>query len=847
MLFNIITYCYVYNTQIQSAQSKNQAGFCGNTLSGSNVISKSYAAKIIVDYSKQYSTTYGFEWVGNNSSASNTAEECYSTLADTEGTACSNYQRAAVYNSSKSRGVTGMTSDALIEAVLATGGYEVKATVNDGYPYLKKGFDGTVATSYEGGSGTADDPYQIATPGQLLLASRKVQADVHNTAHFILTSDIDYNNQPWEPIGYSGVNGNKHFKGTFDGNNHVVRNLTLADNDYYYAGFFGLLTGATVKNLGIENFQLIHKNVADNNIRVIGGFVGAARAESSTQRGTTIENCYIKNSSVHQTRAYGASSSGAYIDTNLGAFIGNVDMRYGSTEIKNCYADTVSLYTGIQGRACGFIAGVTEYNHANAMPLKLTNCYAANITNGRNSTATTLIGFGTTASSSAIYDPAKIVLNNCYSTFETRVGTDTNANKIPDTAGTCFGEVGADVDTISAVFENLDGWQDGELINDGFPALAWEGVETAPEYQIMSVKKSIRSMNITGSAGSYTSAPSSDYKVTVNVERRPDVTGTANVYVAGYDASGRLTGAEVATVGVNEFPFTADINGKDAVTVKVFLWNENQTPLIDEPYVATTDEDSPLTEVWTYKADSNQPVRKTRFVMIGDSLMDARADGTGYGWERYIGNYLAEDTTVIKHGHSGATMKMIIEGRNTDKHWCNWESIRNEFGAGDVVILGLGTNDSSRISGTYSDPAEHYSVDQFKAWYKEIIADVKAKGATIVLLTPPPNSGSISNGAFYDPEGTPRTAIKEVAAETGVTVLDTTKLYADAINAYGEENNYTAAEMKATIDGSGNVTAEGIIFRDYLHFTAVGADLMAKTVATELAKIAGIEDFIVLQ
>ena len=103
-------------------------------MSGSNVISKSYAAKIIVDYSKQYSTTYGFEWAGNNSSASNTAEECYSTLADTEGTACSNYQRAAVYNSSKSRGVTGMTSDALIEAVLATGGYEVKATVNDGYP-----------------------------------------------------------------------------------------------------------------------------------------------------------------------------------------------------------------------------------------------------------------------------------------------------------------------------------------------------------------------------------------------------------------------------------------------------------------------------------------------------------------------------------------------------------------------------------------------------------------------------------------------------------------------------------------------------------------------------------------
>ena len=841
---NSISYCYVYNTEVRSANAKTQAGFVGNCLSGSNVVNNSYAAKITTDRTSTFPTTYGFGYNSRTDVTTNAANNCWSTLADAQGTYCANYGYAMAYKPASSLGVSGATSDALIEAMLATGMYESKATVNDGFPYLKTGFDGTVATSYDGGSGTADDPFQIATPGQLLLASKKVYAGVHNQSHFILTSDIDFNNQPWEPIGWSGVNGDHHFCGTFDGNNHVVKNLTLADGEYHYAGFFGLLTGAVVKDLGVENFQLVRKNTAGNNIRVVGGFVGSARSTNAGV-GTTITNCYVKNSSVHQTQNYGASSSGVYIDTNLGGFIGTVDMRYCSTEIKDCYVENVSLYTAIQGEACGFIGGVTEYSNASAKPVKLTNCYAANVTNGRNSTVTTLVGFGYTGSESTIFNAEKIVVSNCYSTFTTRQGTDTNASKIKD--GIYFGTEGADKTTIVNAFENLNGWQVNANINDGYPCLDFEIPPEKADYAIKSVNKEIVQLNVSGSSGSYTSNPATDCKVTVAIDRKPGVTGTANVYVAGYDATGRLTGADVATVDKNTFSYTANINGETATVVKVFVWNENQTPLIDEPYVATTSRLTPLEEVWTYKVDSNEPVRKTRFVMIGDSLMDSTATGTGNGWERFIGDYLADNTTVLKHGHSGSTVQMLINGRTTDKHTCSWETIRNEFGSGDVVILGLGTNDASRINGTFSDATQHYSVDQFKAWYKEIIADVKAKGATIVLLTPPPNSGSVSNVEFYDPESTPRTAIKEVASETGVTVLDTTKLYADAINAYGVENGYTAAEMKATVDGSGNTIAQGIIFRDYLHFTAVGADLMAKTVATELAKIAGIKNFVVLQ
>lgn len=51
-------------------------------------------------------------------------------------------------------------------------------------------------TTFEGGSGTAEDPWQIATAEQL----NRVREDL--TAHYILIADIDLSDyENWEPIG----------------------------------------------------------------------------------------------------------------------------------------------------------------------------------------------------------------------------------------------------------------------------------------------------------------------------------------------------------------------------------------------------------------------------------------------------------------------------------------------------------------------------------------------------------------------------------------------------------------------------------------------------------------------
>ncbi len=76
---------------------------------------------------------------------------------------------------------------------------------------------------YSGGSGTADDPYQIATAADLI-ALGETPEDYDK--HFILTADIDLDpNLPgrkvFDKAVIAGPSGTR-FTGVFDGNGHVI-------------------------------------------------------------------------------------------------------------------------------------------------------------------------------------------------------------------------------------------------------------------------------------------------------------------------------------------------------------------------------------------------------------------------------------------------------------------------------------------------------------------------------------------------------------------------------------------------------------------------------------------------
>ena len=106
-------------------------------------------------------------------------------------------------------------------------------------PILPTGTEAHAANVFAGGDGTAANPYLIENVEQLN-AVRNFLGD-----HFKLTSDIDLTGVNWQPIGTSSSNA---YKGTFDGNGHTIKNLTI-NSTQSLVGLFGYIQSAQIRNL----------------------------------------------------------------------------------------------------------------------------------------------------------------------------------------------------------------------------------------------------------------------------------------------------------------------------------------------------------------------------------------------------------------------------------------------------------------------------------------------------------------------------------------------------------------------------------------------------------------------
>ena len=183
-------------------------------------------------------------------------------------------------------------------------------------------WDGSVAESFDGGDGSAENPYQITDGAQLAKLANDVNNGVDFSGqHFVLTSDIMLNsinqwnwdsatdsslldtNNNWNPIGI-----NYFFNGNFDGQDHIIWGIY---NAYTYrdnygdiggnVGLFGTLNNGTISNLSVacgilnsgsenvgtivgeirqgsvHNCHILHVNIVPQTAKAIGGVCGTFR------------------------------------------------------------------------------------------------------------------------------------------------------------------------------------------------------------------------------------------------------------------------------------------------------------------------------------------------------------------------------------------------------------------------------------------------------------------------------------------------------------------------------------------------------------------------------------------
>ena len=179
---------------------------------------------------------------------------------------------------------------------------------------------------------------------------------------YILMNDIDLSGYDWEAVGTTYGNP---FKGEFNGNGHVIKNLTINKPTSNGQGLFGCVyDGAVIKNVGLENVDVTGNND-------VGGLVGNASRDFID---TNITNCYVTGNvtgtySVGGLVGYemGCSLSNCYTTVNItgsstvGGLVG--DAQEGS--ITNSYSTgSVTGNGNYVGGLTGYITGTISNSYA---------------------------------------------------------------------------------------------------------------------------------------------------------------------------------------------------------------------------------------------------------------------------------------------------------------------------------------------------------------------------------------------------------------------------------------------------------------------------------------------------
>lgn len=211
------------------------------------------------------------------------------------------------------------------EPQLGDGG--VYATINY---YAKFEFDywTNYITAPTQGLGVEQNPYIIKTSSNLAWIAYNANTTAYwsQNKYFVLESDLDLEGFMWEPIGNNDLQSEDYrFKGSFDGNGHIVENiqLNLSGGAKINAGFFGYIdsTVSVIENLGIVNSNIMAESAEEVCVGVIAGYVN----------GATIQNCFVKNCVVQGK----INVSNSLID--LYGYVGGlVGFNSGGTII-NCY------------------------------------------------------------------------------------------------------------------------------------------------------------------------------------------------------------------------------------------------------------------------------------------------------------------------------------------------------------------------------------------------------------------------------------------------------------------------------------------------------------------------------
>ena len=222
------------------------------------------------------------------------------------------------------------------------------------------------------------------------------------------------------------------------------------------------------------------------------------------------------------------------------------------------------------------------------------------------------------------------------------------------------------------------------------------------------------------------------------------------------------------------------------------------------------------------------PKLPTLFV-VGDSTANNNANG-GLGWgDPVVAFFDTSKLNVLNRARAGRSSRTFLtEGL--------WDKVLQDLKAGDYVLIQFGHNDGGPLDtdrargslpGLGEETKEVTKPDGSKevvhtfGWYnRRFIADVKAKGATPIILSLTVRNiwkdGKVERGS-----GKFREWAEQLARAEGVEFVDVTNIVADKYEALGEEK------------------VKPLFGPDHTHTSPAGAEFNAASVVEGLKRVKG--------
>ena len=210
---------------------------------------------------------------------------------------------------------------------------------------------------------SSNNSFTISTPAQFAAlakivrdeaGSEGISKDDFSGDTITLDADLDFGGNELRPVGWTGAAA-KPFKGTFDGNGHIVKNISIkeSNSEGRELGLFARVQSGTVKNLGVEDVSLNLTTVTTDVGAIAGMFREAAQ----------IYNCFVRNVTFK-----GQSAT----DAHYGALLGYT--RKSNLVINNCYSTNINIDSGFEA-GNNVVSNLIGYiNDVSGMTVS--NCYA---------------------------------------------------------------------------------------------------------------------------------------------------------------------------------------------------------------------------------------------------------------------------------------------------------------------------------------------------------------------------------------------------------------------------------------------------------------------------------------